>query len=130
MKTGLLIVLVLLGTFGCLGKWGMNTETHNICVASKFIDPSSDGSHYVIVDLNGIPYEIDRSITNLNSNPDIIYSSMKIGYVYEAKTSGYRVNILYNYPLIQSIKELGTCCNDPASPTSACYNVSISHARQ
>lgn len=113
-------VALLFSAFGCLGKWGMNTETNYICVKSKFIDPGGEGgSHYVIVTQDGKTYEIDRSYTNImnqQANPDVLYSSLEIGHAYNVVTTGYRIDVLYNYPLIQSIKEeMGTCCLDNCS---------------
>lgn len=114
MKKILALITVLL-LFGCLGKWGMNQSNETICVKSKFIDPPSEegeSSHYVIVSTAGDGYEVDRAFTNMfdkQANPDIIYGSIEVNHSYDITTTGMRVDVAYNYPLIQTINDNGEC---------------------
>jgi hypothetical protein len=121
------LVICMLMLFGCLGTWGVNRQTETLCLKSKFIDHGGDsGSHYILVDVYGRTFEIDRAVTNMfnpSSNPDVIYSNMEIGHIYKIETTGYRIDVAYNYPLIQKIdQDLGTCCDNPSNPTSFCYS--------
>jgi len=111
MKHTILVVIIAgLMLFGCLGTIGANSENTTICVKNKFIDPGSEGSHYMIIARDGRAFEIDRSLTNLgSSNPDLIYGDMTIGKMYNIQTTGYRWDLNYNYPLIQSAEEAGDC---------------------
>lgn len=109
---GLILVLGIL-SFGCLGKWSAATDSHEICVKSKFIDNNGEyGSAYMIVDTDGNAWEVDRSFVNfgnVKANPDVLYGSMETGRRYLINTSGARIDAFYNYPLIQAIEDKGEC---------------------
>ena len=110
MKKGVFVLaLVSLLIFGCLGKFGAKPNEYTICVKNKYIDPSDDGSHYLIVTSDRELFEVDRVMLNFDKNPDLVYSEMTIGKIYKIQTTGYRINAFYNYPLIQSIEDLGNC---------------------
>lgn len=97
-----IIVIAAIISSGCLAVIHANEERTNVNVQKKMIDVSRKGSHYLLITDKGV-FEVDRPITdrlNQSRNPDIIYSSIIEGKNYTLHHYGYRIDWLYEYPLV------------------------------
>ena len=107
----IVIVLGLLVTGMAWAHW--NEQYIGVNVIGKHIDYSKSDSgtqsHYVVVTDKGA-FEVDTPlidrIFNMESrNADVNYAKIESGKSYTFHTYGYRIDILWVYPIVTDIKE-------------------------
>ena len=105
------IALCLLATGMAWAHW--NEQYIDVSVIGKHIDyskgDSGTQSHYVVVTDKGA-FEVDTPlidrIFNMGSrNADVNYAKIESGKSYTLHTYGYRIDILWVYPIVTDIKE-------------------------
>ncbi len=102
----MLLFLTILSS-GCLSDIHVNEGYTNVTVQKKFVDFSGKTSHYLIVTDNGV-FEIDRPLLdtfNQSRNPDVVYSQIVEGREYRIHYYGYRIDWLYDYPIVVGAQE-------------------------
>lgn len=106
-----ILVLGLLSTGMAWAHW--NGNYIDASVIGKHIDYSNSGSgtqsHYVVVTDKGA-FEIDTPlwdrIFNMGtSNADVNYAKIEIGQSYTFHTYGYRIDILWIYPIVVGVEK-------------------------
>jgi hypothetical protein len=108
-----IIVLGLLSTGMAWVHW--NEDSIDAGVIGKHIDysrgESGTQSHYVVVTDKGA-LEVDTPlwdrIFNMGtSNADVNYAKIDVGQSYRFHTCGYRIDILWVYPIVTGIEKIG-----------------------
>jgi hypothetical protein len=106
----LLLVLGMLSTGMAWAHW--NEQYTNVKVIGKHIDYSNTDSgtqsYYVVVTDKG-PFEVDTPlidrIFNMGSrNADVNYAKIDAGKSYIFHTYGYRIDILWKYPIVTDVE--------------------------
>lgn len=103
----LLFFIVL--SSGCLSSVHSNEGYTDVVVTKKFIDYSKEeGSHYLLTTTKGM-FEVDRPLFdtfNQSRNPDLVYSGISENKSYRLYHYGYRVDWLYEYPIVVDVIEI------------------------
>jgi hypothetical protein len=106
-----ILVLGLMSTGMAWAHW--NESYIDASVIGKHIDYSNEGSgttsHYVVVTDKGV-FEIDTPlwdrIFNMDTgNADVNYAKAEIGKSYVFHTYGYRIDILWVYPIVTGVEK-------------------------
>lgn len=110
MKTITIISFIFLTTLlsGCLSSVHANDGYTDIIVSKKITDVSKEGSHYLLTTDKGM-FEVDRPLLdtfNTTRNPDLIYSKIIEGEKYQLHHYGYRIDFIYEYPIVVDAEEL------------------------
>ena len=110
MKAITIIALLFLITLssGCLESVHANGGYTDVTVTKKFIDYSKDDSHYLLTTDKGM-FEVNRPLFdtfNQSRNPDLVYSKISEGKQYRLYHYGYRIDFLYEYPIVVGVDEL------------------------
>ncbi|MCX9010296.1 MAG: hypothetical protein OIN66_04150 [Candidatus Methanoperedens sp.] len=104
MKKIIIVALITIAIFssGCLESIHANEGYTDTVIEKKFIDVSKEGSHYLLVTGKGT-FEVDRPLLdtfNQSRNPDTVYSKIIEGKKYRLHHYGYRIDWLYEYPIV------------------------------
>lgn len=109
----IVLILMMLSTGMAWAHW--NGRFTDVSVVGKHIDYSNTDSgtqsHYVVVTDKGA-FEVDTPlidrIFNMESrNADVNYAKIDAGKSYTFHTYGYRIDILWVYPIVTDVKERG-----------------------
>jgi hypothetical protein len=108
------LAILVLGLLSTGMAWvHLNGNYVDINVIGKHIDYSNDGSgaqsHYVVVTDKGA-FEVDTPLWDRvfdmgTSNADVNYAKVEIGKSYKFHTYGYRIDILWVYPIVTGVEE-------------------------
>ena len=114
----LVLIVLALGMLSTGMAWAHWNETYtDVQVIGKHIDysktdsgtDSGTQSHYVVVTDKGV-FEVDTPlidrIFNMKSrNADVNYAKIDAGKSYTFHSYGYRMDILWLYPIVTDVKE-------------------------
>jgi hypothetical protein len=107
----LILVLGILSTGMAWAHW--NERYIDVNIVGKHIDysktDSGTQSHYVVVTDKGV-FEIDTPLIDRifnmeNRNADVNYAKIEPGKSYTFHTYGYRIEVIWVYPIVTDIKE-------------------------
>ena len=108
------LTILVLGLLSTGMAWAHLNENYvDASVIGKHIDYSNEGSgttsHYVVVTDKGT-FEIDTPlwdrIFNMDiSNADVNYAKIETGKSYTFHTYGYRIDILWVYPIVTGVEK-------------------------
>jgi hypothetical protein len=112
----LALIVLILGMLSTGMAWAHWNEGYtDVKVIGKHIDysktDSGTQSHYVVVTDKGA-FEvdtplIDRIFNMASRNADVNYAKIDAGKSYTFHTYGYRIDIIWVYPIITDVKERG-----------------------
>ncbi len=110
----LVFTVLVLGMLSTGMAWAHFNEGYtDVNVVGKHIDYSKSDSgtqsHYVVVTDKGA-FEVDTPLIDRifnieNRNADVNYAKIEIGKTYTFHTYGYRIDILWVYPIVTGVKE-------------------------
>ena len=95
---------------GCLAGIHANEEFTEVTVKSKLVDNSGTESFYLLITDKGV-FEVDRpkyDSLNESRNPDIVFPSIEEGKSYTLHHYGYRIDFIYDYPIVVGAVEIKT----------------------
>jgi hypothetical protein len=107
------LTVIIISASGCLSDIHINEGTTNVTVQKKFVDYSEKNSHYIIVTNKGV-FEIDRPLLdtfNQYRNPDVVYSGITEGRTYQIHYYGFRIDWIYDYPIVTEAHEIANINN-------------------
>lgn len=112
----LVLIVLVLGMLSTGMAWAhWNEEYTDVKIVGKHIDysktDSGTQSHYVVVTDKGA-FEvdtplIDRIFSMESRNADVNYAKIEAGKSYTLHTYGYRIDILWLYPIVTDVNERG-----------------------
>lgn len=104
---GLLVLLpILVGILAINSYFEEHIEV--MIVQKMFIDPSKEGSHYVLTTDKGL-FEVQRPINKVldpNANPDRVWGQLHEGKKYKITYLGWRIDFIYYYPYVFHVEAL------------------------
>jgi hypothetical protein len=104
MKKIIIVALIMIANLstGCLESIHANEGYTDALIEKKFIDVSREGSHYLLV-TDKSTFEVNRPLLdtfNQSRNPDVVYSKIIEGKKYRLHHYGFRIDWLYEYPIV------------------------------